>query len=451
MYLQGLTSITISGFRSIKRVEYDARLGITGLIGPNGAGKTNLLDAIDFCFCLIGTSPLQAIARHGGTASVFRSQTRSRRDCNFCIECITHTPFYSEADQSEKSPLRTILWRYSFTIALDPNYQIKVTNQDFRAHNCSTPDPSETASGGNPLDSAPHLHVSETSEGKFEILSSQVFHLGPTIGSHPRDQSLTASRFTDAAAAILGSGNWSHDTLIARLEPIMFLCSHLRRASFANHKFNINPEIIRLGDEFGQEPVISGNGGGLASTIFALQQSRYPGLKKHASARIVEEIQELLTLAVDYISHVQARPNTSSGRIELYFQCRHAENSASFEIPAKSVSDGTLKWLCLMTAIRTSGSLIIDEPENYLHPWMQMELIEQIRGRVDSRRLLSALISTHSETILDSLLPSEILVVKNSGGSTRVARPKNAQSISKAIKDSGFGLGYFYRSGAIDL
>ena len=94
---------------------------------------------------------------------------------------------------------------------------------------------------------------------------------------------------------------------------------------------------------------------------------------------------------------------------------------------------------------------MIEEPENYLHPWMQVEFRRMLRERCEEDKdLLTVLVSTHSETVVNCAKPDEVILCNMRDGITEVSRPSNADQLSKEINKSGFGLGYFYVSGAVD-
>jgi hypothetical protein len=58
--------------------------------------------------------------------------------------------------------------------------------------------------------------------------------------------------------------------------------------------------------------------------------------------------------------------------------------------------------------------------------------------------------STHSETLLNSAEPQELIIVSFQDGKTKACRPSNANEIFEEIKKTGFGLGYYYIAGSID-
>ena len=58
--------------------------------------------------------------------------------------------------------------------------------------------------------------------------------------------------------------------------------------------------------------------------------------------------------------------------------------------------------------------------------------------------------TTHSETILNSVDPSDMILVHMEDGRTIAKRPTNAEDIRSEIRNTGFGAGYYYIAGAIE-
>ena len=125
----------------------------------------------------------------------------------------------------------------------------------------------------------------------------------------------------------------------------------------------------------------------------------------------------------------------------------------SISLPFSAMSDGTVKWVSLITAILTYRSVFaIEEPENFIHPSMQGEVLKIMRESVWQRRGGGgsfAILSTHSETLLNSAMPNEVIIVTMKNGITSAKRPKEASIIKREISQSGFGLGQIYLTGGL--
>ena len=91
----------------------------------------------------------------------------------------------------------------------------------------------------------------------------------------------------------------------------------------------------------------------------------------HALANIIRD----LAAAVRPIESVAVQMDPTSGKRFVVF---NAEKHSFFP---EEVSDGTIKWLCILVSIYVPFSRVylLEEPENFLHPWMQQKLINIMR------------------------------------------------------------------------
>jgi predicted ATPase len=76
-------------------------------------------------------------------------------------------------------------------------------------------------------------------------------------------------------------------------------------------------------------------------------------------------------------------------------------------IDARTMSDGTLRFIAILTALltRPEGSqLVIEEIDNGLHP-SRAELLVKILREIGSKRKIDILLTTHNPALLDALGP----------------------------------------------
>ncbi|MFM6154911.1 MAG: AAA family ATPase, partial [Sphaerospermopsis kisseleviana] len=77
------------------------------------------------------------------------------------------------------------------------------------------------------------------------------------------------------------------------------------------------------------------------------------------------------------------------------------------EIDARSMSDGTLRFLAILTALltRPEGSqIVIEEIDNGLHP-SRAALLVKILKEIGSKRNIDILLTTHNPALLDAFGP----------------------------------------------
>ena len=91
-------------------------------------------------------------------------------------------------------------------------------------------------------------------------------------------------------------------------------------------------------------------------------------------------------------------------------------NTVNRGIESWDSSDGTLRALALLLAIECHpkhSTVLVEEPEQNLHPWAIRTVMEHIR-EVIKERDLQVIITTHSQQVLERAYPEEVLVATRS-------------------------------------
>jgi predicted ATPase len=147
-------------------------------------------------------------------------------------------------------------------------------------------------------------------------------------------------------------------------------------------------------------------------------------LKNSASPRDWEETMEYVRLGLGAdVESVNTRAELGGGNIGLYLKYESLER----EVPAISLSDGTLAYLALVAMVRlkTPRSLLaFDEPDLHFHPYLIARLASFCEAMA---RRHSVLVATHSDHLLDCLAdPAGTVVLcelDERTRSTRLVRP----------------------------
>ena len=89
------------------------------------------------------------------------------------------------------------------------------------------------------------------------------------------------------------------------------------------------------------------------------------------------------------------------------------ESKSGRGIESWESSDGSLRALAILVALETSDNgdtVIIEEPEQNLHPWAIRTLIDHMREVVEKKNV-QIIITTHSEHVLERVEAQEVRVV----------------------------------------
>lgn len=125
------------------------------------------------------------------------------------------------------------------------------------------------------------------------------------------------------------------------------------------------------------------------------------------------------------------------------------------EIDARSMSDGTLRFIAILTALltRPEGSqIVIEEIDNGLHP-SRAELLVKMLREIGEKRKIDILITTHNPALLDALQPEIVpfVVVAHRDSETGESKLTLLEDIENLPKLMASGtLGKLATKGAIE-
>lgn len=124
------------------------------------------------------------------------------------------------------------------------------------------------------------------------------------------------------------------------------------------------------------------------------------------------------------------------------------EERNKLSIPALRLSDGTLRWLALLTILLhpTPPPLVcLEEPELGLHPDIIRPLAELL---IKASERMQLIVTTHSDALVDHLtdIPESVIVCEKEGGSTTLQR-LDRRRLSSWLER--YRLGELWRTGEI--
>jgi predicted ATPase len=103
------------------------------------------------------------------------------------------------------------------------------------------------------------------------------------------------------------------------------------------------------------------------------------------------------------------------------------------QVPAAQASDGLLLILAYLTVLLSPEPprlILVEEPENGIHPRRLREVIQILRGLVAEQSRTQVLLTTHSPHVVDLLEKNEVtLCTKDSTGAVNLTRMADTQSV----------------------
>jgi predicted ATPase len=200
-----------------------------------------------------------------------------------------------------------------------------------------------------------------------------------------------------------------------------------REWNLGRHTAPRNPQQVDAPEDF-----LAENASNLGLVLNNLENR--PGVKKLLSEKL-----RLFGEGVDDITLL-----VHGGTIQIYLH----EQGLSQAIPATRLSDGTLRYICLLAVLchpSPPSVVCIEEPELGLHPDILPTIAELL---VDASSRTQLFVTTHSEILVDALtnVPESVVVCEKHEGATRMRR-LNSESLKAWLEK--YTLGQLWRRGEL--
>jgi len=454
-----ITRIEVSGFKTLENFALDFRPGLNILVGPNGSGKTNLVSFFEFLTNLVEVEASEATSRVGGAGAVFRRRGKDyeRMIHVRLVGCTQYPPEHRrrQREKAESEP-SFLLYEYGFELTFpETRDAVLFSKQSLKAAEVSDFVSNENHANWQ-LDIESGLDAEGSTKATVKRIRDSFMDM-PMGNTEKRSGKDDVRRLEGYLTALL-SDNVSLISVIPRFSFSLWI---IAQDLSSGRVYNIIPSRIKLPEDSAKPARIDRDGSGLASTLYAIQRSRYledagpwsiyarvrtrPALGPSA----LDQLRAYLQVVNSSIEDFYVWNDPFDNQLRVSFKVRSGQYVA--DMPLALMSDGTLKWVALVTAALVTRSVFsIEEPENYLHPLMQAKLVgilREILFRDDQYRM--TLMTTHSETLLNECTPEELVILGLEDGRTKAIRCTNAEEVRQEIQRTGFGLGYYYVTNAL--
>lgn len=442
-----LRHVYVDGYRSLIDFNITLSSGLNVIVGPNGTGKSNFISFLDFSGELLIAGLNAAIATTQGAGSVFSQEKFSQQaaELTFVFNGRTNTDRVYNPWLVTNDPENNQSGEYSYECRIRYDRAIPAIYIGYERLSIH-------------IDNIEPYSISRTTERRGDA-----FHTDVVMSStrHPianrmfrwikRDKYFDISQYL---ASILSADT----SMLNRLgTDTTFIAAVLTDIS-SFRSINIEPSLARKPAAVGTSTRIQPTGEGLAAVLYRLERGTYT---PHASNSPFRAPRGTDLQKRDFLSIMswcrEVNPHIQKAEVRLDFHEALLRPVMVFdfdgkrsEFPFRRISDGTVKWLALVTILISEETLsVIEEPENFLHPLMQEAFIGLCRQVLSADENRSIIISTHSPTLLDCCTPDELSIFDLQGGRTTSSRAENEKELSDTISNSRFGLGHFYRTGGI--
>jgi predicted ATPase len=409
-----LTRLEVNGFKNL--VDLNVEFGpFTCIAGANGVGKSNVFDAIQF-LALLADQPLMAAAetvrstrdeRAGDVRDLLWSG-RADGTMQFAAEMIV--PRTVEDDFGQLVEPSISFLRYELEIGY-----ARPSQGDRRGRLVLL---AERLRHINVGEAARRLHFPHSAKDfRREVIfgrrsgvafistrqdgSERVITVHQDGGSRGQPRRASATR---APATVVSTITVADDPTILAA----------RREMQSWRRLALEPTALRTSDRYADPRIMATDGRHLPATLYRIATTSNGTDIAPADiyARVASRLSELTGLSVRGLE-------VDADETRELFTLRLVEDSGA-NIPARSLSEGTLRFLALCVLLEDSevgGVLCMEEPENGIHPANIQAMLNLLRDlAVDPMEapgpdnpVRQVIVNTHSPGVVQVVAPDDLL------------------------------------------
>jgi predicted ATPase len=416
------TRIQTNRYRSLRSV--DQALGpVHALVGPNASGKTTFLDVIGFVSSLMRDRG-EVRATVEARSENFRSLLWGGRGSDFQLALEAPIPPDIRAQLGEgKKQFDTV--RYELAVGVEADV-VGINHESLWLIDASVRafEPPQRTLFPAPVVTK-DIFLTKNSLGAKKVINKTLrgndnFYTEGRKSYQPsfklgRDNSALAN--TPADAATFPVSTWFRDLLERGIQ-----------------SFVLNSQTIKRPSPPGQKKQFQPDGSNLPWVVADLRKNkkRFSGWLQHIRTALPDVV-DVATIERPEDKHRYLTVTYSNGAV----------------VPSWLVSDGTLRLLALTIPAYLSGSplgvLMIEEPENGIHP----RAIETVLQSLTSLYGSQVLMATHSPVALSVFQPDQLLCfAKDEAGATDIVSGSRHPKL-KAWQKERPDLGILFASGVL--
>jgi predicted ATPase len=197
-------------------------------------------------------------------------------------------------------------------------------------------------------------------------------------------------------------------------------------------EYHLSPRQMRLASAAALTPRLSSNGNNLAGVLH--------GMLIGPDRQAVVEMERQLAEAIPTLRGFSTPPADANGNMYSIEYTLAGPAKPPITIPASQVSDGAMLLTAFLALAYgdTPQILLVEEPENGLHPSMLKRVIEILRkmstGKIGNQPR-QVVLTTHSPLLLNYVEPDEVRIFRRTpdGGTqvTRMSKVPNIEALQK--------------------
>jgi len=405
-----ITRFRVNGFKNLRDVDLHFS-EFTCIAGPNGAGKSNLFDAIQFLSHTASKTLLEAAlairadgAMSSDPAHIFCfDHPVGFRGIDFIVDMIVPKVAYDDLNQQARATFTFLKYELSLVerAAGNGDSGLQIIKENLTYHPWSKASRllnfKNTAAWRQSL-------MQEAKGGNRQFFISTKTEDNKTVIQRHQDGGSSGKPYPYLASnlprTVLSIANAT--------ESPTALCA--KREMEAWRFLALEASSLRAPDDFTESNIMDSHGRHMPATLHRLMQTE--GLGPDVGDRIAQRLTEL----IENVKGIRVDPDP----VRRAYSILVADHSGN-EIPARGLSDGTLRFLALAILEQdplVTGVICLEEPENGIHPKRLPAMIALLKEIAvdaqepcgDDNPLRQIIINTHSPTVVAEVPDSSLVI-----------------------------------------
>ena len=417
-----ITRLKVDGFKNL--VDQEVYFGpFTCFAGMNGVGKSNVFDVLEFLSYLADFPIVEAIEKvrgdteggisNKGIGDIFRTVNGVVHNrIHIEVDMIITSEGIDELGQPTRATGNFLSYRISLRLITVPSgaSQVEITREELNP-----------ITKGNALKHLPFPHAPKW---RNSIIYNNRKG-GPYISSQPRENSkeIYVNLHQDG-----GSAGKPNPFLAGRLPRTVLSTARyasetptvlLARREMQSWKFlQLEPTSLRQPDDLDKvksDIRVSHDGAHLPATVYRLSRSEAVDNEFNGAEGLYTLLANKLSELIPNISRLRVDKDEKRRLLTLEVVTRDGTT-----FPARSLSDGTLRFLALAILevdYQENGLICLEEPENGIHPARIPIIITLLKDIVadvfdpEDVSLRQVIINTHSPGVIGEITEDDLVYV----------------------------------------
>ena len=397
-----IEEITIRNYRSLRSVVLRPH-NLNVLVGANGSGKSNLADGLDFISEVYRHGLEFAVTRKGGYENIAHTKRKRARSITIEVRASLDVSPTASVYEEVRAPKET------FPLRVDHSFTFATAGSAIRAA-FSIVRESLTVSCLLGPSWVQLIHARRSRVDPVVVTTANAEDLrenAEMFGYEISDGAISFLSMRDMSF-LLQNTNFlrSNELFLVGVGRFAGPLWKFIQGLSGIRVYQINPTTSRQSGVPTPAPELTRSGDNLPAAVDLLQKS-FPDRWDDVMMAMQRIVPVLENISVGY---------TSSRTLGLFF------HEAGFGRPwtVGEISDGTVQALALLVAIYDPRwtALVIEEPENSVHPWIIRSLIDACRDAAGDKQIL---VTTHSPVVINAVDAGQVWVMWRSNGESQIA------------------------------